>query len=268
MGRNVLMISIVVLSLLIASTSAAEDLILNGGFESGDLAPWEKVGDDSSGRVSDEEVLEGMYSGYVEGTDQLRQSFEPRLGSKFEVFSLAVKTAAASYTYVTLEIHYADSFGPTVVTVRVPTPDTWHSFDFLDRIDPSREVCAIVLTGHRGGISAEEKRTWFDAVTLQNNSEEDPVDPIGSDETERISADLKKLRVKFDLKRAKTRLAITLLAEEVPEGIESGPVDIRVQLTQGDLTTEFDATAELVEVPHKKDHIIRFMDESSANKTP
>jgi hypothetical protein len=73
--------------------------------------------------------------------------------------------------------------------------------------------------------------------------------------------------VKFDLKKAKTRLAITLVAEEVPEGIESGPVDIRVQLTQGDLTTEFDATAELVEVPHKRNHIIRFMDESSAMKT-
>ena len=53
---------------------------------------------------------------------------------------------------------------------------------------------------------------------------------------------------------------------EVPEGIEAGPVDIRVQFTQGELTTEFDAIAELVEVPHKKDHIIQFVDDSSAGK--
>jgi hypothetical protein len=267
MGRNLLKISIVVLSLLIASTSAAEELIQNGGFESGDLSPWEKVGDINSWRVSDEQVLEGMYSGYVERTDQLRQSFGPRLGSKFEVFSLAVMTAMGG-TYVALEIEYADSAGSTPVNILVPDAFRWHTFDLLNHIDPDREVSGLVLTGHRSGYLPYHTRTWFDAITLQNNSEEDPDDPTGSDETERISADLKKLRVKFDLKKPRTRLDITLLAEEVPEGIDSGPVDIRVQLTQGDLTTEFDATAELIEVPHKKDHMIQFKEESSADKTP
>jgi len=77
MGRRLLKISIVVLSLLVASASAAEDLIRNGGFESGDLGPWEKIGDTNSWRVSDEQVLEGMYSGYVERTDQLRSPLAP-----------------------------------------------------------------------------------------------------------------------------------------------------------------------------------------------
>jgi len=104
-------------------------------------------------------------------------------------------------------------------------------------------------------------RTWYDAVTIQNNRPDD--DP---EEIEFIEASTRKLKVKFNLRRPRTRFVISLLAEEVPLGIESGPVDIRVQLTQGDLTTEFDATAELVEVPHKKDHIIQYMDADNAQK--
>ena len=265
MGRNLLKISIVVLSLLIASASSAEELIQNGGFESGHLGPWEKIGDINSWRVDDQQFLEGAYSGYVEGTDQLHQSFGPRLGSRIEVFSLAVMTAMGG-TYVTIEIHYADSSLPTPVNIYVPAAFRWHTFDLLDRIDPDREVSGLVLTGHRAGTHPYHKRTWFDAVTMQNNSPHEEPPPEEPENIEFIEAGAKRVKVKFDLKKAKTRVHVTLSAEEVPEGIEPGPVDIRVQFTQGDLTTEFDATAELVELPHKKDHIILLMDESSKAK--
>ena len=265
MGRNLLKISIVVLSLLIASASSAEELIQNGGFESGHLGPWEKIGDINSWRVDDQQVLEGMYSGYVEGTDQVRQSFDPRLGSRIEVFSLAVM-AAMGGTYVTIEILYADSLGPTPVRIYVPAAFRWHTFDLLDRIDPDREVSGLVLTGHRAGTYLYHRRTWYDAITIQNNSPHEEPPPEEPENIEFIEASAKKLKVKFDLKKSKTRADVTLLAEEVPEGIEPGPVEIRLQFTQGDLTTEFDATAELVELPHKRDHIILLMDESSAEK--
>jgi hypothetical protein len=267
MGRNLLEISIVVLSLLIASASAAEELIENGGFESGDLVPWEKIGDTNSWTVSDEQVLEGMYSGYVEGTDQLRQSIGPRLGSRIEVFSLAVMTAMAG-TYVTVEIHYADSSLPTPVSIYVPAAFRWHTFDLLDRIDPDREVSGLVLTGHRAGYLPYHRRTWYDAVTMQNNTApDDPEDPSDvPQDIEFVEASTQNLKVLCNLKKPKTSFAVTLLADEVPEGIEAGPVDIRIQLTQGDLTTEFDATAELVEVPNKRHHIIHFMDAHGAEQ--
>ena len=63
--------------------------------------------------------------------------------------------------------------------------------------------------------------------------------------------------------RAFCKVDAYCLTARSPTGGNSCPLDIRVQLIQGDLTTEFDATAELVEVPRKKEHIIRLMDESS-----
>ena len=274
MGRNLLKISIVVLSLLIASASSAEELIQNGGFESGELLPWERVGDGTyTQEVSDEYSLEGAYSGLVHGTDQLVQIFSPRFRSELEVFSLAVMTPMWGAA-VTIEIHYVDESNPTLVSLLIPAPYQWYAFDMLSHVEPDREANKIVLTGHPGGSTPTYQRTWFDAVTIQNNSQdEDPDNPEDPEEPpdepadiEFIEASAKKVKVKFNLKKPRTRVSITLLAEELPEGIEAGPVDIRVQFTQGELTTEFDAIAELVEVPHKKDHIIQFVDDSSAGK--
>jgi len=259
MGRNLLKISIVVLSLLIASASAAEELIQNGGFESGELFPWEEVGDHAAWTVTDSYVFDGSYSGLVRGTYQLAQSFEPRPGSNIEVFSVTVMTALPAW--ITVQVDYNDERDPTRANLFVPAALQWQTLDLLEYIDPDREVYRVALSGHQNGDSPDDMRTWYDSVTIQNNRPDDEPEEI-----EFIEASTRRLKVRLNLKRPRTRLAITLRAEEVPEGIESGPVDIRVQLTQGDLTTEFDATAELIEVPHKRDHIIRFMDESSAEK--
>ncbi len=266
MGRNLLKISIVVLSLLIASASAAEEVIQNGGFESGELFPWEEVGDHDAWTVTDSYAFEGAYSGLVRGAYQLAQSFEPRPGSNVEVFSITVMTALPAW--ITVEVDYNDERDPTRANLFVPAALQWQTLDLLEYIDPDRDVYRVALSGHQNGDSPDDMRTWYDAVTIQNNRpDDDPEDPpYEPEEIEFIEASTKRLNVRFNLKRPRTRLAITLLAEEVPEGIETGPVDIRVQLTQGGLTTEFDATAELVEVPHKKDHIIQFMDADSAEQ--
>jgi hypothetical protein len=266
MGTKAHKISIIVLSLLFAtSTASATELLENGSFEAGDLAPWEKIGDPNSWTVSDEYVLEGMYSGFVVGTDQIRQSFQPRLGANIDVFSTAVMTAMAG-TYVTVEIEYADALGTTPVSIRIPTAFQWHTFDLLNRIDPEREVSGLVLTGHRSGYTPYHTRTWFDAVTLQNNAPEDPIDPTDSDETELVPSDLKKLRLRLNLKKARTHVSLALRADDVPEGIHEGEATLRLLISQDGLTTEFETAAELVEVPHSKGHILRFMDVGSAEK--
>jgi len=265
MGKNLLKMSIIVLSLLIASASTAEELIQNGGFESGELFPWEEVGDHGAWTVTDSYAFEGAYSGLVRGTYQLGQSFEPRPGSNIEVFSVTVMTALPAW--ITVEVDYNDERDPTRANLFVPAAFQWQTLDLLEYIDPDRDVYRVALSGHQNGDSPDDMRTWYDAVTIQNSSPDD--DPLYEpEEIEFIEASTRRLKVRFNLKRPRTRLAITLLADDVPEGIEPGPVDIRVQLTQGDLTTEFDATAELVEVPHKKEHIIQLMDESSADKAP
>ena len=122
------------------------------------------------------------------------------------------------------------------------------------------------MTGHPGGVSPEHTRTWFDAVTIQNNPPDDPVDPPIPEETEVIGAETKKVKVFFNTKKQRTHLSLALRAEELPEGIHEGPVEIKVLLSQDGFTTAFEAEAELVDVPHRKDHVIRLMDESSADR--
>jgi hypothetical protein len=263
MGRNYFKISIIVLSLLfIASTTSAAELIQNGGFESGELSPWEKIGENNTWAVTDEYSLEGTYSGFVQRTDQVAQSFNPRLGSELEVFTIALMTAMRG-TYTTIEIHYTDESNPTLVSLFIPLAFQWYAFDLLNRVDQDRYACKIVLTGHRGGDSPEHTRTWFDAISVQNNAPDDPPE-VEVDET--FQAETKRIRVRFNLKRPRTHLSLALRAEELPDGIHEGPVAIRVLLSQEGFTTEFEAEAELEGVPHKRDHIIRLMDPASAEK--
>jgi|GEM_PF-3573207 len=264
MGRSLLKISIVVLSLLIASASAAEEVIQNGGFESGELFPWEEVGDHAAWSVTNSYAYNGAYSALVRGTHQLAQSFEPRPGSNIEVFSLAVMTALRAW--ITVEILYTDSMGPTRATLFIPAGLQWLTLDLLEYVDPDREVYGVALSGHQNGDSPDDMRTWYDAVTIQNNGPDEADDPPEVEADEAIQAETKKIRVHFNLKRPRTQLSLALRAEELPEGIYEGPVEIKVLLTQDGFTTAFEAEAELVDVPHRRDHVIRLMDQGSADK--
>ena len=261
MGRNLLTISIVVLSLLFASTSPALELIQNGGFESGVLEPWEKIEENNTWTVTEGYAIEGMYCGFVRGPYRITQSFEPRLGANIEVFSIAVMTGIAAW--ITVEVDYADDLGPTQAEIFISERGVWRVLNLVDYIDPDREVYQVVLSGYENGDSPDHLRTWYDAVTIQNNPPDEPPD---LEEKEVIGATTKRIRARFNLKNERTHLSLAVRADELPEGIHEGPVDIRVQLTQEGFTTEFEAKAELVDVPHKKGHVIRLMDFQSAEK--
>jgi hypothetical protein len=255
MGRRLLGVSILVLSLLIASASVAEDLIQNGGFEAGNLFPWEEPGGSHAWCVTDSYAYEGAYSALVRGPYPLVQSFEPRAGVNIEAFSLAVMTGMNGW--ISVEVGYADDLGPTRAAVYVPAALQWQLLDLLPYVDPYRNVERVVLSGHASGDSPDDMRTWFDAVTLQNNNPGPAPDP--PQEIEAIESAAETVKVKLNLKKPKTQLHLHLSAVDLPEGIQEGPVNIRVLLTQDGLTTAFEAEAELVDVPQKKGHIIELV---------
>ena len=268
MGRNLLAIGIFVLSLLIASASAAEELIQNGGFESGELLPWEEAASSGAWSVTDGYAFQGSYSALVRGTYELGQSFDPCPGADIEVFSIAVMTGMPGW--ITVKVVYDDALDPVLVQLYVPAALQWQTFDLLDYIDPARDVSGVVLSGHQNGDSPDDMRTWYDEITLQNSATDDPVEE--PEETEALQAETQRVEVKFNTKRPKTHLSLALRAEDLPEGIHEGPVEIRVLFSQDGLTTAFEAEAELVEVRcpkghcHSKDHSIRLLDSASARK--
>ena len=263
MGRNLLKISIIVFCLLIASASAAEELIQNGGFETGDLLPWEEVGGHGAWTVTDSYAFEGSYSGLVRGDYQLAQSFDPRPGSSIQAFTVRVMTALPAW--ITVEVDYSDERGPTVANLFVPAALQWQTLDLLEYIDPDRDVYKVALSGHRNGDSPDDMRTWYDSVSLQDDSPDNEIKEEEG-EVETIPAVTKRIRVRFNTKRSRTRLSLALRADELPEGIHEGPVEIKVLLTQDGFTTAFDAEAELVNVPHRRKHIIRLVDPHSADR--
>ncbi len=263
MGRNLLEISIIVLSLLVASTVAAEELIQNGGFESGVLSPWEEVGDHDAWSVADSYAYDGAFSALVRGPYPIAQAFEPTPGVDIEAFSLAVMTGMPGWIHV--EVGYDDLLEPTRTSLFVSAAMQWQVFDLLEYIDPDRDVYRVVLRGHQNGDAPDDMRTFYDTITLQAvGSHDDPVADPEADEI--LEATTKRVRVKFNTKRSRTRVAVALKADELPEGIHEGPVEIKVLLSQDGFTTSFEGVAELVDVPHRKDHIIRLMDEASAEK--
>lgn len=261
MGRSLFTISIIVLSLLVASASTAEEVIQNGGFESGDLSPWEEVGDSTAWTVTGSYAFDGAYSAFVRGPYRLAQSFVPRPGANIEVFSIAVMTGMRGW--ITVEVAYDDEMEPTRAQVYVPAALEWQVFDLLEYIDPDRDVYRVVLSGHGNGDSPDDMRTWYDAVSMQNNT---PQDDPSCEADEILRATTEKVKVKFNTRKPRTILRLHLTAEELPEGIHEGPVDIQVFLSQDGFTTAFDAEAELVDVPHEKKHILILMDEASAEK--
>ncbi len=266
MGKHTLKISIIVLSLLVASISTAEELLQNGGFEAGDLFPWEEVGDRNAWSVSEGNAYDGGFSALVRGPHRLAQSFDPTPGLNIEVFSMAVMTGVPGW--ITVEIAYDDDLEPTLARLYVPAALQWQALDLLEFIDPDREVYQVALAGHQNGDSPDDMRTWYDAITLQGTGpDDDPDDPVEDPEaSETLEASVKRVRVKFNTKRSVTHVSLALRAEDLPEGIEEGPVEITVLFSQDGFTTAFEAEAELVDVPHRRDHIIRLMDEGSAQK--
>ena len=203
------------MSLLIASASVAEELIQNGGFESGELFPWEEVGDHNAWTVTDSYAFEGAYSGLVRGAYQLAQSFEPRPGSNIEVFSITVMTALPAW--ITVEIDYNDEMDPTRANVFVPTALQWETLDLLEYVDPDRDVYRVALSGHQNGDSPDDMRTWYDAVSIQNNRPDEPDDFCEVVADEVITAESKRIRVWFNLKRPRTRLSFALQADNLKE---------------------------------------------------
>ena len=269
---------LLVVSCFFASNALAGELLQNGGFESGLLAPWEQDDEAGTWSVTGMDAFEGAFSGLALGARPLDQWVTPTLGSEVSALSFAAMTAIPGY--IRVEIHYNDDLGPTRVTLFVSEPLNWETFDITDSIDDTREVARIRLVGHNGGSSTEQRRSWFDALTLEGPGEEPPpedppcecetcevcetceiCEPCEFEADEELEATAERVQVQLNLRKERAVVSVDLHTEELPEAIQEGPVEIRLLLTQDGFTTAFDATAEIVESRHsRRRHVLRSFD--------
>ncbi len=255
MRKNPLIFAIVILSVLFTSTTFAAELIRNGGFENGGLDPWQGV----NGTVSNILPGYGDYCGVVAMGHDLAQDVAETPGSDITLFSVAVKPEMSAW--IRIKVSYLESHPSSglndIISERYASSTDWQVFDLTDVIDRTRTICGVTLIGHSGGDEDGEVHTYFDNVTLQDSSIEEP--PAETPVDKVVPATVKRLKVRFNERREVTVLRVALRAEELVETIKEGPVDLQVMISQDGIASEFEADAELIDFPHRRNHVVRFI---------
>ncbi len=135
------------ISLFAASGVAnAGNILLGSGFESSDLAPWEKARDNNAKggyewMIGASNVYSGNYSASVGDNYELRQNF-----SAISASSVGQVKFAASFQFMSFNFFYND--GSDVQTLLTMGDNTWHIYDVTEYLDVSKELTGISFWGH------------------------------------------------------------------------------------------------------------------------
>jgi|SRR5581483_1298861 len=168
MTRARIILSIVVAAFFAATgTARAANILVNPGFETGNLAPW-VIGNDFGGvefwNVTNADAHTGTYSATVRGNLELLQNFDPVLGSDINEASVWAKFVGDP-TAIFVEVYYTDnSFAGNVFA---PAAGTWTNLDITSLIDPTKMVDAFGFYGCTG--CGGDSRTFVDDALVDAN---------------------------------------------------------------------------------------------------
>lgn len=145
--------------IILACPHAHASVIVNGGFDTGELAPW--VEDRSSGStrpwsVGSLDPHSGGYYAFNLGALELRQDFAPILGSEITQFSFFVGAQFPDRGNPMFELFYLDgsSSGPQEIPLDPSHASgssssgwIWDEVNLLPLVDGSRKVSGVSVTG-------------------------------------------------------------------------------------------------------------------------
>jgi hypothetical protein len=154
------------LAFLMASTCFGQ-IIINGGFESGQLGPWFQGGNFTSitenpenWNVISTDAHSGLYAATDVGNIELRQNFAPVPTSMIQDVSLWLRQPFGP-SLSAVYFHYSSSPDQFI---RLDTHDTgWDFFDITSSLTPNKSLTGISIFGYSGGSTA---RTLIDDVSL------------------------------------------------------------------------------------------------------
>lgn len=132
---------------------------MNGGFETGNLAPWYEDRTFGSSRpwlIGSLDPHSGDYYAFNLGPLELRQDFTPILGSQIKKFSFFLSHQFPDRGNPSAEIFYSDDstsglleiiLDPSHATGGSSSGWVWDEVNLLHHIDISREVSGISVVG-------------------------------------------------------------------------------------------------------------------------
>jgi len=140
MARNV---TIVAGICMIAGQAAGQNLLVNPGFETGDLDPW--FPNAGAPFVSDDEAHTGSFSAAALGSDSIRQNFDPIPASDITEVSLWVKRAGGPFNSFTF--YYDDGSSENGLINAVGDGDDWMFFDITGELNPDKNLSGFSIFG-------------------------------------------------------------------------------------------------------------------------
>jgi hypothetical protein len=158
------------LALSLPMTSMGFQLITNGGFEDGVLAPWAQTIDYSgpeNWNVTTADAYSGSFSATNRGNKQLRQDFAATKGWHMTSFTFALRNMDPSINAVTF--YYEGGSSEDVILIHRDTE--WHVYDMLTFVDDfgNKLERSKYLTGFAvwGVSSIWTERTYLDDVSIE-----------------------------------------------------------------------------------------------------
>ena len=130
-------------STLFVAPAAAAPILLNGGFETGSLAPWFA----SSGApfVTNAEAHSGSFSVAALGGDAIRQNFGPVSTADIDEVSFWIKRAGSVFD--SYQFFYSDLTSSSHL-VNTPNPNNdWLFFDVTANLDVGKNLVGFQIFG-------------------------------------------------------------------------------------------------------------------------
>ncbi|TKJ41668.1 hypothetical protein CEE37_03625 [candidate division LCP-89 bacterium B3_LCP] len=144
-----------------------EELLLNGGFESGSFEPWYHEG---AWYISTDNPHSGTYCAYDTSNNWLRQDFFPIPASDIVSATLWCRQpleAIAAINFIYDDFTYSED-------VIWPTSE-WQQFDLTGFIDPGTVVIGIRVWGYETGFPTLLDETYYDDISIDDVALPNPI---------------------------------------------------------------------------------------------
>ncbi len=175
MQRIRVLVSVALLALCfgLSSQAQADQLIINGGFESGALSPWFQGNDFSVGtenwNVTAADAHTGSFSATDVGDKELRQNFSATRAGRITEVSFWLKHPDTSPfpqgLPAAVDFFYSD--GTQVQSVVLTMTTNWELFDVTDRLTPGKQLTGFSIFGFiSAGRFGLTNRTFIDDVMI------------------------------------------------------------------------------------------------------
>jgi hypothetical protein len=145
-----------------AGSAYAVNVLVNPGFETGNLAPW--FGDFGAPTVTNADAHSGSFSAAAEGGDSIRQNFAPVLTSDITQVSAWIKRPPFQFSQYSF--YYNDN--PTTTFLIQGNSSNWDFFDITGNLTPGKHLTGFSIFGTSPGPA------FMDDFTIDANVVPEP----------------------------------------------------------------------------------------------